>query len=250
MATTEPRRAARRQPLNRERVLRAAVALADAEGLGAVTMRHVAAELGVEAMSLYHHVPGKEALLAGLVDVVVGEVRDEIARRELPGDDWRAVVRGRCLAARSVMLRHPWAPGLVSTLTRIPPGVFGLYEQLLGAMVRGGCSYRLGHRAMHALGSMVLGFTQELFAPAAAGELPDDAGADAEAELAAMAAALPHVTAMVATEMHDAADPTLGWCDSQTEFEFTLDLLLDGLERARVSSRDDVVPREETAPQP
>jgi AcrR family transcriptional regulator len=223
-----------RTPLSRERILGAATALADADGLGVVTMRHVAAELGVEAMSLYHHVKGKEALLDGLVDVVADEVREEIARRELPHDDWRAVVRERCLAARVVMLRHPWAPGLLGTRTSIPPGVFILYEEVLGAMIRGGCSYRLGHRAMHALGSMVLGFTQELFSPADAGGSLDDAE-QAAAEFAAMAEALPHVTRMVAEELHDATDPTLGWCDSQTEFEFTLDLLLDGLERVRIT---------------
>ncbi|AEG44768.1 TetR/AcrR family transcriptional regulator C-terminal domain-containing protein [Isoptericola variabilis] len=238
MTTTEPtRRAPGRTPLSRDRVLRAAALLADAGGLATVTMRHVAAELGVEAMSLYHHVKGKEALLDGLVEVVASEVHAEIGRRHLPADDWRAVVRERCLAARTVMLRHPWAPALLGTRTSIPPAVFGLYEEVLGAMVRGGCSYRLAHRAMHALGSMVLGFSQELFSPAGAGGAPetDDADDAAEAALAAMAEALPHLTAMVAAELHDAGDPTLGWCDSQTEFEFTLDLLLDGIERARAA---------------
>jgi hypothetical protein len=100
-------------------------------------------------------------------------------------------------------------------------------------MVGGGLGYRLAHRGLHALGSMVLGFTQELFSPAdAGGDLdPDQAAAD----LTAMAEALPHLTAMVEAELHAVDDPTLGWCDSQVEFEFTLDLLLDGLERARLS---------------
>lgn len=221
--------------LSRDLVLAEAARLADDEGLAAVTMRRLAGALGVEAMSLYHHLPGKDGLLDGLVDVVVGEVEAaaavQLARLEpAPGDDWRAVVRLRCLAARTVMLRHPWAPGLVAGRPSIPAGVFGLYEEVLGAMVRGGCSYRLAHRGLHALGSMVLGFTQELFSPVAAGgSLEPDR---AEAELAAMAQALPYTTAMVASEMHAAADATLGWCDSQTEFEFTLGLLLDGLARA------------------
>lgn len=221
-----------KRALTRERVLRSAVALADADGITALTMRGLAAELGIEAMSLYHHLPGKkEELLDGLVDVVAGEIA-----REIDGvlgaldaaDDWRAEVRARCLAARVVMLRHPWVPSLLASRTSIRPAVFALYEGALGAMVRGGCSYRLGHRAMHALGSMILGFTQELFAPAG----PDTPDASQD-ELSAMAAALPYTTAMVAAELHDADDPTLGWCDSQTEFEFTLGLLLDGLERAR-----------------
>lgn len=236
MTTSESTNArATRPPLSRGRVLAGALALADAEGIAAVTMRRVAGMLGVEAMSLYHHVRGKDALLDGLVDVVVAEVHREVEARGLPDVDWRAVVRERCLAARVVMLRHPWAPGLLASRTSIPTGVFGLYEEVLGAMVRGGCSYRLGHRAMHALGSMVLGFTQELFSPADAGGSLEDVDA-AEAALAAMARALPYTTAMVGSEMHDAADPTLGWCDSQTEFEFTLDLLLDGLERVRATT--------------
>ncbi|WP_125776867.1 TetR/AcrR family transcriptional regulator [Antribacter gilvus] len=223
-----------RTPLSRERVLTAAAAMADAEGLAAVTMRRLAAELGVEAMSLYHHLPGKGGLLDGLVERVAGEIADAAATAvgALGADDsdWRHVVRARILAARSVMLRHPWAPGLIASRPSIPAPVFLLYEEVLGAMIRGGCSYHLAHRAMHSLGSMVLGFAQELFSPAAAGgDLEPDR---AEAELAAMAEVLPYTTAMVANEMHAADDPTLGWCDGQSEFEFTLDLLLDGLARA------------------
>ena len=97
-------------------------------------------------------------------------------------------------------------------------------------MVRGGLSYHLCHRAIHALGTMVLGFTQELFSPdSEGGTLDEDA---AEADLAAMADALPHLTAMVASEVHDNDEDPLGWCDSQNEFEFTLTQLLDGLARA------------------
>ena len=97
-------------------------------------------------------------------------------------------------------------------------------------MIGGGLSYHLGHRAVHALGTMVLGFTQELFTPESGGGTLDEEAA--EAELAAMAAALPHLSAMVASELHDHDEDPLGWCDSQREFEFTLDLLLDGLARA------------------
>ena len=97
-------------------------------------------------------------------------------------------------------------------------------------MVRGGLSYHLAHRAIHALGTMVLGFTQELFSPRADGGSLDEEAT--EAEFAALADALPHLTAMVASEIHDHDEDPLGWCDSQDEFEFTLDLLLDGLARA------------------
>lgn len=218
-----------RRPLTRERVLATATGIADAEGLPALTMRRLGAELGVEAMSLYHHLPGKEGLLEGLVEAVMAEVASEVERLDV-GDDWRARLRGRCLAARQVMLRHPWAPGLIASRRTIPPSLYPHFEGVLATLVEGGFSYRLAHRALHALGSMVLGFTQELFG--AAGD-PGETDEAAEADLAVMAEALPHLTAMVSAELHAADDPTLGWCDSQVEFEFTLDLLLDGLARAR-----------------
>jgi AcrR family transcriptional regulator len=224
---------ASRQPLSRERVLTAAVALADEHGIQALTMRRLAVDLGVEAMSLYYHVPDKETLLDGVAETVIAEVEAEIGPpAEDDGDgSWRAVLRRQFLAARRVMLRHPWAPGLLGTRRSVPMPVFAYYDRILGTLVGAGFSYRLAHRAMHAFGSMPLGFVQEMFSPAAGGgSLDVDV---TEAELAAMAASLPHVSAMVAAEVHAATDPTLGWCDGQVEFEFTLDLLLDGLERLR-----------------
>jgi hypothetical protein len=115
--------------------------------------------------------------------------------------------------------RHP---------STVPGALYAYYDRILGTLVGAGFSYRIAHRALHAFGSMPLGFVQELFSPGDS----DDTGPD-ESELAAMAEALPHLAAMMAAEMHDAADPMLGWCDSQTEFDFTLDLILDGLERFR-----------------
>jgi AcrR family transcriptional regulator len=216
-----------RAPLSRERILAAAVDLVDHEGLEALTMRRLASTLEVEAMSLYHHLPGKDALLDGLVEMVVEEVVQATAT---PADlgEWSLALRQRCLAARTVMLRHPWAPALISTRTTIPPGVYGHYESILATMVQGGLSYHLAHRAIHALGSMALGFVQELFAPASAGGASVE---PSEEELAAILSELPHLTAMVASEAHDHDDDMLGWCDSQAEFEFTLDLILEGLAR-------------------
>jgi AcrR family transcriptional regulator len=209
-------------------VLAAAMAVADADGLAAVTMRRVAADLGVEAMSLYHHVASKEQLLDGLADALVVEIASGVPE-QAPGVDWQESLRARCLAARDVVLRHRWGPELLGTRTQVPASLFAYYEQVLATMVEGGLSYHLAHRGVHALGSMVLGFSQELFA------MPDDAGgdagADADAELAAMAMAFPHLAAMVASELHDNEEDPLGWCDSQAEFEFTLGLILDGLAR-------------------
>ena len=228
MATTSVR-----MPLSRQRVLAAAMDLADAEGVSAITMRRLAADLGVEAMSLYYHVPGKEGLLDGLAEAVLDEVNAAVAARVRPDDLWSTALRQRCLAAREVMVRHRWAPGLLGSRSSIPAGLYPYYEEILATMIRGGLSYQLSHRAIHALGTMVLGFTQELFSPATDGGTLDEEAA--EADFAAMAAVLPHLTAMVASEVHDHEEDPLGWCDSQNEFEFTLDLLLDGLSKAAES---------------
>ena len=221
----------RREPLNRERVLAAAVDLADSEGLRAVTMRRLAATLGVEAMSLYHHLPGKDGLLDGLVENVVAEVGTAVAKIEGAGspEQWQTILRSRFLAAREVMLRHPWAPALIGSRGSIPSGVYDYYETILATLIRAGFTYHLAHRALHAFGSMPLGFVQELFSPAPSGV--QAASDEAMAELAQLAEELPHLIAMVSSEIHDADGDTLGWCDSQAEFEFTLDLLLDGLAR-------------------
>ena len=226
---------ARREPLTEARILDAARTLADSEGLDAVTMRRLAGDLGVEAMSLYHHVPNKDALLDGLVAAIIGEVL--AAASEPIGAGWRATLRHRCLAARDVMVRHPWAPGLLGTRTSIPPSVLFYYEDVLRLLIEGGFSYALGHKALHALGSMSLGFVQELFSPAAAGGSVD---ADAaEAQLEELAESLPHMMAMAASEIHSNDGDVLGWCDSRVEFEFTLDLLLDGLELRRLAEPRD-----------
>ncbi|MBS3939360.1 MAG: TetR/AcrR family transcriptional regulator C-terminal domain-containing protein [Actinobacteria bacterium] len=226
--------AAVRGRLSRQRVLDAAVALADREGLDSLTMRRLAAELGVEAMSLYHHVANKDAILDGLVEVVTGEILEAVGQADAPDphDDWRTAMRTRILAARTVMLRHPWAPRVIETRTSISPALMGYYDGVLGIMRAGGFSWDLAHQAMHALGSRALGFTQELFQP-------DDAGAG-EAEtmtmLAQMAELFPNLVGMLAEVAHDDPEPGLGWCDDQREFEFGLDLLLDGLEHRRAAS--------------
>jgi AcrR family transcriptional regulator len=220
-----------REPLSRERALAAAVTLADAEGLKALTMRRLAADLGVEAMSLYYHLPGKEGLLDGLVETVIGEIVDAVGAGR-PEADWRTSLRRRFLTARTVMLRHPWAPGLLGSRPAIPAGLFAYYEEIVATLVGGGISFRIAHRALHAFGSLALGFSQEVFSPATAGGALEPELT--EANLAAMAEALPNLTAMMAAEAHAVTDPTLGWCDSQVEFEFTIDLLLDGIGRSGI----------------
>ncbi|MEU8638560.1 TetR/AcrR family transcriptional regulator C-terminal domain-containing protein [Amycolatopsis sp. NPDC048633] len=212
-----------RIPLSRERVLRAAVELADEHGLRALTMRRLAEELGAEAMSLYYHVAKKEDVLDGIVDVVAQEINDAVAAVP-PAPGWQGAVRQRILTARQVFLRHRWAPELFETRSSTSLAVLRYYDALVGLMRDGGFSYDLVHHALHALGSRALGFSQELFDPAA-GE-----SADVPAELAAQ---LPNLVGMLSEIAHDDPESTLGWCDDQTEFEFGLDVILDGLDRLR-----------------
>jgi AcrR family transcriptional regulator len=222
---TEPR-----VPLSRERVLRAAVDIADKGGITSLTMRHLAQEVGAEAMSLYYHVANKEEVLDGIVDVIAREINDVVDHIGVPskGADWKKAVRQRILSAREVLLRHPWAPRAFETRTNTSPAVLQYFDALLGLMRDGGFSYDLAHHALHALGSRALGFTQELFDP------DDDAGGEeATAMLENMADHLPHLAGMMMEVVHDDPDSTLGWCDDQTEFEFGLDLILDGLDRMR-----------------
>ena len=221
-------------PLSRDRVLAVGVALADRHGLGAVTMRRLAEELGCEAMSIYHHVPGKAALLEGLVDAVVAEVGVvwHDPTYELDAGDWRGGGGRRCLAARQVMAAHPWARDLVAVQAATPPSSFVVFESLVGTLRTAGFGTELAHRAVHAFGAMVLGFTHELFEPRA-----DDPGTS-EQDLTTMAAAFPSLTWLGGPELH-AQDGALSRCDTQAEFEFTLGLVLDGLQRCRDAAVDD-----------
>ncbi|WP_046468238.1 TetR/AcrR family transcriptional regulator C-terminal domain-containing protein [Allosalinactinospora lopnorensis] len=230
MATHAERGPEPRIPLSRERVLRAAVDLADEGGIESLTMRRLAEELGAEAMSLYYHVANKEEVLDGIVDVIAGEINEAADRIDVPskGVGWKKAVRQRVLSAREVLLRHSWAPGLFATRTNESPAVLRYFDALVGLMRDGGFSYDLTHHALHALGSRALGFTQELF------DTGDGAGDEkADAVLESMAEQLPNLVGMMTEIVHDDPDSTLGRCDDQTEFEFGLDIILDGLDRMR-----------------
>ncbi len=221
--TPEPR-----IPLSRERVLRAAVRVADERGIGSVTMRRLAELLGSEAMSLYYHVNNKDDVLDGIVDLIGSEINEVVDRIDVPskGADWKKAVRQRILSAREVFLRHPWAPAVFETRTAMSPAVLRYHDGLVKLMRDGGFSYDTIHHAMHALGSRALGFTQELFDPAG--------GASGTTDVAQLAEQVPNLVAMLGEIAHDDPDTTLGWCDDQTEFEFGLDLILDGLDRMRL----------------
>jgi AcrR family transcriptional regulator len=215
-----------RAPLSRQRVLAAAVALADQGGVDALSMRRLAQELGVVPMALYKHVANKDELLDGMVDVVVGEIDPPAG-----GADWKTAIRQRVLSARRALLRHRWASQVIESRTSPTPAVIRYMDSMIGIFRAGGFSIDLTHHAMHAMGSRLLGFSQELF--------DDTAGADPETQAAMLrqfAGPYPHITELVATITHDDASVVGQGCDDQFEFEFALDLMLDGLERLQASA--------------
>ncbi len=152
-----------RVPLSRERVLRAAVELADESGIESLTMRSLGQKLGVEAMSLYNHVANKEDILDGMVDVVMSEINDAVSELDPPSGDWKTAMRRRVLAAREILLRHRWAPGVLESRKNESAPMMRYYDSLIGLFQEGGFSNDLTHHALHALGSRALGFTQELY---------------------------------------------------------------------------------------
>lgn len=216
---------ARRAPLTRDRVLRAAVELADGTGIDALSMRKLAQALGVVPMALYKHVANKEELLDGMLDVVVGEIDPPAA-----GDGWQPAVRQRILSARRALLRHPWASRVLESRTAPTPVVLAYLDSMMGMFRAGGFSVDLTHHVMHAMGSRILGFSQELFGTPAAGS--QDPAADVDPETARqMAARFPYITEITTQIAHDDASVVGSGCDDQFEFEFSLDLLLDGFDR-------------------
>ena len=214
-----------REPLSKDRVLATAIALADAHGIESVTMRRLAEELDVEAMSLYHHLPNKEAVLNGVVDLVFAEIVAGLPDLAATPSNWKAAVRQRALAARAVLLRHPWAPALIESRPASGMPMTQYMDGIIGMLRAGGLSFDVIHHGMHALGSRAMGFVQEI------GE-GEGSNIPSLEQLAAMEPVVPNIVAMLRVVVHDGRDLTLGWCDDQTEFEFGLDLILDGLERA------------------
>ncbi|MPZ74421.1 MAG: TetR family transcriptional regulator [Nitriliruptorales bacterium] len=147
----------RRTRLNRDRVLHAAVELADTAEIDAVSMRILAERLGVVPMALYKHVANKDELLDGMVDVIVGEI-------DSPSDDgdWKRAVRARVLSARRALLRHPWARQAIESRPAPTPTVLEYMNSMIGMFRTGGFSVDLTHHVMHAFGSRMWGFMREV----------------------------------------------------------------------------------------
>jgi AcrR family transcriptional regulator len=196
-----------RARLSRERVLRAAVALADAGGLESLTMRRLGEDLGVEAMSLYKHVANKDDLLDGMVDLVFAEI-------ELPSGDavWRTSMRDRAVSARTALMRHPWATALMQARTAPGPATLRHHDTVIGTLRRAGFSVELTAHAFSVLDAYIYGFAMQQRS------LPFDPGQ------------FPHLAELTVQHILQPG------YDYGAEFEYGLDLILDGLARALLAA--------------
>lgn len=213
-----PGRTRRRAPLTSDRVLAAALRLADEGGLGALSMRSIARALKVEAMSLYNHVESKEQILEGLVELVVAEID------WTPGVDWRASMRQRAFAAHAALMKHGWVTMLFVSRLNVGPNMLRYVNRSIGCLRQAGFSYPLADHAWNALDAYTYGFTlQRLNFPI---------------ETTAYASSAKRFLPMIPVETHPflhglAEEVIAGRHDGLQKLELGLDLLLDGLERLR-----------------
>ncbi|TMD34693.1 MAG: TetR/AcrR family transcriptional regulator [Chloroflexi bacterium] len=213
--TQEPR-----TPLSRERVLRAAINLADRDGIDSLSMRKLGQQVGVEAMSLYNHVRNKEDVLNGMVDFVFSEI-------DLPssGADWSTAMRQRAISARQALLRHPWAIGLMESRVQPGPATLRHHDSVLRNLREAGFSVELAAHAYSVLDSYIYGFTlNELTLPFDTSEGAAEVAGNIFREF--LRGEYPYLAEM-ATE--HAMKPGYNYGD---EFEFGLDLILAGLDAA------------------
>lgn len=211
--TPQPQRAR----LSRDRVLQGAVEVADADGAGSLTMRSLAEHLEVKPMALYHHVANKSAILDGIVDLVFSEIA-------LPavGGEWRAEMRRRAQSARNVLRRHPWAIPLLQSRTNPGAATLQHHNAVIGALRGGGFSVAQTAHAFALLDSYIYGFALSETA------LPIN-GPETVAEVAesmmwqSLTEAYPHLAEFSSEHIMKPG------YDFGAEFEFGLDLILDGL---------------------
>ncbi|HLM96936.1 MAG TPA: TetR/AcrR family transcriptional regulator [Acidimicrobiales bacterium] len=222
MARPNPPVSTQRTPLTRNRVLRAAVAFADANGISTLSMRKLGEALGVEAMSLYNHVTNKDQLLDGMIDLVFREI-------DLPdaGADWKTAMRDRAESARRALGRHPWAINLMSTRTSPGPATLRHHDAVIGSLRAGGFSVAMTAHAFSLIDSYVYGFAlQEATLPV--GKTEDETAEVAKTMMAQMPPdQFPNLTELVVGHILQPG------YDYGNEFGFGVDLILEGLERAR-----------------
>lgn len=206
-----------RTPLDRGRILATAVQIADERGVGAVTMREVGSRLGVEAMSLYNHVAGREDILDGMVDAVFGEI-------DLPTSTagWKEAMRARAVSSRTVLRRHPWAVGLMDSRSQPGPATLRHHDAVLGVLRAGGFSVVMAAHAFSVIDSYLYGFVvQELSLPFTSPAELDRIAGDILHDLPTDA--YPHLAELITEH---ALRPGYDYAD---EFEFGLSLILDAL---------------------
>lgn len=222
MAKKTAKKAARRAPLSPEKVLRAALRMADKDGIESLSMRKLAQSLKVEAMSLYNHVANKEDILDGLVELVASEI-------DVPsiGGDWRAAMRQRAMSAHAVLMRHPWATMLFVSRVNIGPNMLRYVDATIGCLREAGFSYPMADHAWNALDAYIYGFTlQKLNFPLD----PSEYGPAAEEFLHLIPVEqFPYLNGM-------SQEVIAGRHDGMHQLEIGLDLILDGLERMRAES--------------
>ena len=225
-----------RAPLSRERVIVEAVALADENGIGTLTMRRLADRLHVEPMSLYHHVANKDKILDGMVDVVFGEI-------ELPSThaEWKRAMRDRAASARDALRRHPWAIGLMESRATPGPATLRHHDAVIGCLRDAGFAIELTAHAFSAIDSYLYGFAmQELNLPFTT---PQETAEMAVTFLEQFPAQeYPHLAELTTEHVMQPG------YDYGNEFQYGLDLILDGLERARTPPRKN--PRKPASGQP
>src|SRR5919108_2913583 len=210
-----------RSPLSRDRVLRAAISLADRDGIESLSMRQLGHELGVEAMSLYNHVRDKEDILDGMVDFVFSEIDQPVS-----GVDWRTAMRQRAVSAHQVLLRHRWAIGLMES--RSQPGRANLqhHDAVLGSLRKNGFSLEAAAHAYSVLDGYIYGFTlTELTLP-----FRNSKGAARVKQNIVHSMGTNDYPYLIDMAVERAMKPGYNYGD---EFEFGLDLILDGIERVK-----------------
>ncbi len=215
----------RRAPLTRDAVLRGALTLADQVGVEAFTIRRLAEALGTKPMTIYHHVPSKEEIIDGIVDLVFAEIDLPIS-----APDWRTAVRGRYLSARKVLANHPWAPPLMESRRQPGPASMRHHDAVLGAL-RSGLTIEQTAHAYAILDAYLYGFAlQEAALPFTSAQ---EAADMADAIIASLPSrTYPHFTELVT---HHVRTPGYSFGAS---FEPGLDLILDALERAARTDRE------------
>ena len=210
-----------RIPLSRERVLRAAVVLADTDGIESLTMRRLGQDLGVEAMSLYNHVASKDDILDGIADLVFSEI-------DLPPAlaDWKTAMRLRAISAREALVRHPWASSLMQSRTKPGPATLRHHDSVIGRLRDASFTVDMTAHAFSVMDSYIYGFAQQQ--ENLTYSTSEEAAVVAQNILRQIPAnEYPHLAEMI---IEHAMKP--GY-DYAKEFEFGLDLILNGLEETQ-----------------